>query len=153
MIVITNKQTGKKEKISYEDFRKNFQKERDEQIKKDILKALQKNYKKLSDNGHEIIAPSFFIDKIELPDEYVFQFTRKHYSKYGDYKKTMFDQNDNVLDYVFGVYNLEILKSLCEIVGWKEDKHELFFSLWGRGSQAEVCIENINKHFSKNNKQ
>ena len=139
MIVITNKQTGKKEKISYEDFRKNFQKERDEQIKKDILKALQKNYKKLSDSGHDIIAPSFYIDKIGLPDEYVFQ--------------TMFDQNDNVLDYVFGVYNLEILNSLCDVIGWSEDKREMYLSLWGRGSQAEVCIENINKHFSKNNKQ
>ena len=151
MIVITNKKTGKKTKISYENFREHFQKEKDEQIKKNILKALQKNYKKLSDNGHEIIAPSFFIDKIELPDEYVFQFTRKHYSNYDDYKKTMFDQNNNVIDYVFGVYNLEILKSLCEVIGWSKDKHELYHSLWGRGSQAEVCIENINKHFSKNN--
>ena len=153
MIVVTNKETNEKQEISFEDFRKNFQKERDEQIKKDIIKALQKNYKKLSDSGHSVMAPSFYIDKIGLPDEYVFQFTRKHYSKYHDYKQTMFDQNNNILDYVFGVYNLEILKSLCEIVGWKEDKPELFFSLWGRGSQAEVCIENINEHFSKNNKR
>ena len=109
MIVVTNKETNEKQEISFEDFRKNFQKERDEQIKKDIIKALQKNYKKLSDSGHSVMAPSFYIDKIGLPDEYVFQFTRKHYSKYHDYKQTMFDQNNNILDYVFGVYNLEIL--------------------------------------------
>ena len=86
MIVVTNKETNEKQEISFEDFRKNFQKERDEQIKKDIIKALQKNYKKLSDSGHSVMAPSFYTDKIGLPDEYVFQFTRKHYSKYHDYQ-------------------------------------------------------------------
>ena len=38
MIVITDKKTGKKTKISYENFREHFQKEKDEQIKKNILK-------------------------------------------------------------------------------------------------------------------
>ena len=56
MIVVTNKETNEKQEISFEDFRKNFQKERDEQIKKDIIKALQKNYKKLLKQKHNKIS-------------------------------------------------------------------------------------------------
>jgi hypothetical protein len=149
MLIRVNKKTGKKEEVSYEVFKKEYAEQRNNQIKKDVVKALQKNYKKLDDSGHAIIPPSFYVNKIGLPEEYVYQFSCKHYSKYNDYKTTLYDQNNNVIDYIFGVYNLDILKSLCFLIGWNKDKKDLFFSLWGRGSQAEVCIENINLHFKK----
>tara|TARA_A100001515_G_C4507709_1_gene188949 strand:+ start:144 stop:602 length:459 start_codon:yes stop_codon:yes gene_type:complete len=151
MITITDTKTGKKNKYSYEDFKSKFQEDRNKQIKDEILKALETNYKKLDDTGHGIIAPCFFIKKIGLPDEYVFKFAKKHYSNYDSYKETLFDNDGNIVDYIFGVNNLDILDNLCRVIGWDKDKKSLYYSLYGRGSQAEVCIENINLHF-KNKK-
>ena len=70
---------------------------------------------------------------------------------YESYKETLFDNDGSIVDYIFGVNNLDILDDLCRVIGWDNGKKSLYYSLYGRGSQAEVCIENINLHF-KNKK-
>ena len=108
-------------------------------------------YKKLEDTGHNILSASFYINTIELPEEYVLGHVHKHYSNYSDPKEILYDKDGNVVDFLYGIYNLDILKSICEMIGWHKDKQNLFYSLWGRGAKAEVCIENINLYF-KNKK-
>ena len=151
MIVKVNEKTGKKEKISYDVFKNQYKKERYNRLKKDVIKVLQKNYKKLEDTGHNILSASFYINTIELPEEYVLGHVHKHYSNYSDPKEILYDKDGNVVDFLYGIYNLDILKSICEMIGWHKDKQNLFYSLWGRGAKAEVCIENINLYF-KNKK-
>ena len=150
MITITDPKTGKETKYSYKDFKSKFQEDRNKKIKEEIVKALKTNYKKLDDTGHGIIAPCFYIREIGLPDEYVFKFAEKHYSNYESYKETLFDNDGNIADYIFGVNNLDILDDLCRVIGWDDGKKSLCYSLYGRGSQAEVCLENIKLQCEKN---
>ena len=152
MIIRVNEKTGKKEKISYDVFKNQYKKERYNRIKKDVIKVLQKNYKKLEDTGHGILSASFYINTVGLPEEYVLGHAHKHYSNYNNPKEILYDNNGNVVDYLYGIYNLDILQSICKMIGWHKDKLNLFYSLWGRGSKAEVCIENINLYFENNKK-
>ena len=66
MIIRVNEKTGKKEKISYDVFKNQYKKERYNRIKKDVIKVLQKNYKKLEDTGHGILSASFYINTVGL---------------------------------------------------------------------------------------
>ena len=62
-----------------------YKKERYNRIKKDVIKVLQKNYKKLEDTGHGILSASFYINTVGLPEEYVLGHVHKHYSNYNNY--------------------------------------------------------------------
>ena len=149
MIIRTDPKTGKKTKIKNRDFRKLFQEEMNKKLREKVYEALKKNYKKLEPCGYSIMSPMFFINDMEMPDEFVFGFTRKHYSNYRHYKETLY-VNGNVVDYIFGVNNLWMLENLSGMVGWDKELYDRYVHLNGRGGLAGVCVQNIHKHFEKN---
>ena len=150
MIIRTDPKTGKKTKIKNRDFRKLFQEEMNKKLRDKVYEALKKNYKKLEPCGHSIMSPMFFINDMEMPDEFVFGFTRKHYSNYRHYKETLY-VNGNVVDYIFGVNNLWMLENLSGMVGWDKELYDRYVHLNGRGGLAGLCVQNIHKHFEKTN--
>ena len=150
MIIRTDPKTGKETKIKNRDFRKLFQEEMNKKLNDKVYEALKKNYKKLKPCGHSIMSPMFFINDMEMPDEFVFRFTRKHYSNYRHYKETLYDVDGNVVDYIFGVNNLWMLENLSGMVGWDKELYNRYVHLNGRGGLAGVCVQNIHKHFEKN---
>ena len=149
MIIQRDPKTGKETKIKNKDFRKLFQQKMDEKLRADVLEALKKNHDKLEPCGHSIMSPMFFINEIGMPDEFVFKYTRKHYSNYRCHKETLY-VNGSIVDYIFGVNNLWMLEILSGMVGWDKDLYQEYIHKNGRGRLAGICVENIRKHFKKN---
>lgn len=144
MLTFTNKE-GKEFKIKNKDFKKYFADLMAEHSRVAILKALKENVNELEGDGHSINDPEFYITKVKLPSEFVFENTSKHYSDFSDYKSTISNSKFGVCDYVFGVNNLYILEDLCRVVGWDKDLRESYVNKTGRGFMARVCLDNIKK--------
>tara|TARA_R100000656_G_scaffold5125_1_gene6807 strand:+ start:27 stop:515 length:489 start_codon:yes stop_codon:yes gene_type:complete len=134
---------GKVYKYSYAEYKKFYQERRDKELKEEIIKALKKNFDKLEGDGHGVFKVYEYIVDIGLPEEFVVPFARKHYSDFSDYKNTLTDSNGSIMDYCWGINNLDILYALCDIVGWDKQQKDLDARLYGRGGRARVCKANL----------
>ena len=136
---------GKVKKWKIKDFRKYYAEKHNEYLSTLIIEALKKNLHELSSSGHDIMMPSYYVSKVGLPDEYVYKFAHKHLSDYRYHTSTLYNSDGSLADYIFGVNNLSILESLCNIVGWDKSLHEDYVRFNGRGRIAGVCYQNLVK--------
>ena len=70
-MIITTDDKGKETKYTYSQYKKIFAEKQGKFLHKKIIEALKKNLGELSNSGHEILSPSYYITKIGLPDEFV----------------------------------------------------------------------------------
>jgi len=142
MLTCTTKD-GKEIKLKNKEFKKYFAAAQAERVLAEVMKALKENAKELEADGHSVIPPEHYILDVKLPSEFVFSMTRKHYSDYSDFKGTLTNSKYGVMDYVFGVNNLEMLEKLAYFVGWTKGHKETYSNMFGRGSAARVAHKNI----------
>lgn len=108
-----------------------------EEIKKQVLAALKSKFE-LVDDGHEIYGPEAYT-KMGLPAEFVNKFVEKHESGLG-YKETLFVEGQAV-ETLDGVYNLDILEGIAELIGVDANK----ITARGRGFRAGQYVSEIKK--------
>ena len=147
-MIITTDDKGKETKYTYSQCKKIFAEKQRKFLHKKIIEALKKNLGELSNSGHEILSPSYYITKIGLPDEFVCGLAFKHKSDYSDHKSTLYDNNGGVADYIFGVNNLSMLERLCGIVGWDKKLYQCYVDISGRGRLGGICYENLAKQLN-----
>lgn len=89
-------------------------------------------------NGHEFFKSSLYTkplpkpdDGFGLPEEFVNQFLHEHKSD-GTWKGSITSTDGKILSTVQGVYNLDLIKGLCDLF---DVKYEFYF---GRGTQARA---------------
>mgnify|MGYP003125876545 CR=1 FL=1 len=101
-----------------------------------VLEALKKNFKELSNSGHAIEPKDYYVDDLELPEGYVDEFVTRHYSSEDDPKGMIFNSKGERLEYLDGVYNLQILKHMAWMLNPNSKEYEDGLSSLGRGSEA-----------------
>ena len=108
----------------------------DNKTKSLIVKAIKTNLKELDDSGHAIKDPEYYTDTLGLPKEFVERFIQKHYSSKDDPKGMIFNDRGEVLAFLEGVYNLQILRHLASIINPKSPYYRDGLNSLGRGSEA-----------------
>jgi len=131
-----NKFGDTKKTMNVTEYRKYFEEERHEELKKEIFKSLKKNFSKLECDGHGIYFAKHYLVDLELPEDIVLPLITKHKSRYSEgHKGIIYDDRGNILDYMYGINNLSMLHHLCSLLGANDydTKH-------GRGSQAAQYV-------------
>jgi hypothetical protein len=106
-------------------------------IKELVFKALKKNFKELSSSGHAIEPKDYYVDDLGLPEAYVDEFVTRHHSSEDDPKGMIFShETGERLEYLDGVYNLQILKHMAWMLNPNSKEYEDGISSLGRGSEA-----------------
>ena len=102
-----------------------------------VLEALKKNFKDLSDSGHAIEPKDYYVDDLGLPEAYVDEFVTRHHSSEDDPKGMIFShETGERLEYLDGVYNLQILKHLDWMLNPNSTEDADGISSLGRGHAA-----------------
>jgi len=120
----------------------------DNKTKSLIVKAIKTNLKELSDSGHAIKAKEYYIDTLGLPTEFVERFVHTHYSSKDNPKGMIFNDRGEVLAFLEGVYNLEILRRLAFIINPKSKYYHDGLNSLGRGSEARLYHKAITNKLS-----
>jgi hypothetical protein len=111
-----------------------------------VFKALKKNFKELINSGHAIEDKAYYIDELGLPEEYVEQFVHRHHSSKDNPKAMIFShETGKRLEYLDGVYNLQILKHMAWMLNPNSKDYEDGLSSLGRGSEARHYHDAIAK--------
>ena len=105
-------------------------------IKELVFKALKKNFKDLSDSGHAIEDKDYYVNDLGLPEAYVDEFVTRHHSSKDNPKGMIFNEAGERLEYLDGVYNLQILKHMAWMLNPKSEDYEDGLNSLGRGSEA-----------------
>jgi hypothetical protein len=101
-----------------------------------VLEALKKNFKELSNSGHAIEDKAYYVDELGLPEAYVDEFVTRHHSSKDNPKGMIFTETGERLEYLDGVYNLQILKHMAWMLNPNSKDYEDGLSSLGRGSEA-----------------
>jgi len=102
-----------------------------------VLEALKKNFKELSDSGHAIGDKDYYVNDLGLPEGYVDEFVTRHHSSKDNPKGMIFShETGERLEYLDGVYNLQILKHMAWMLNRNSKDYEDGLSSLGRGSEA-----------------
>jgi len=110
-----------------------------------VFKALKKNFKGLIDSGHAIEDKAYYVDELGLPEEYVEQFVHRHHSSKDNPKGMIFNEAGERLEYLDGVYNLQILKHMAWMLNRNSKDYEDGLSSLGRGFEAKHYHNAIGK--------
>ena len=105
-------------------------------IKELVFKALKKNFKDLSDSGHAIEDKDYYVNDLGLPEGYVDEFVTRHHSSKDNPKGMIFNAQGERLEYLDGVYNLQILKHMAWMLNRNSKDYEDGLSSLGRGFEA-----------------
>lgn len=93
---------------------------------------------KIVDDGHTIFRPDFYEPHFSLDELRQAGLVERYESDFSSGKTTIYDNDGNPMDYVYGVYNLTFLYWLAKklgVTGYRE--------CFGRGSQARAIVEAI----------
>ena len=101
-----------------------------------VFKALKKNFKELSDSGHAIEDKDYYVNDLGLPEAYVDEFVTRHHSSKDNPKGMIFNAQGERLEYLDGVYNLQILKHMAWMLNPDSEDYQDGLSSLGRGSEA-----------------
>ena len=121
-----------KKTMNITEYRKYFEEEKLKEIKEKVFESLKKNFSKLECDGHGIYFAKHYLVDLELPEDLVVPMIHKHKSRYSQgHKGIIYGDNNNILDYMYGINNLSMLYRLCSLLGAND-----YDSKHGRGSQA-----------------
>jgi hypothetical protein len=101
-----------------------------------VLEALKKNFKDLSDSGHAIEPKDYYVNDLGLPEGYVDEFVTRHHSSKDNPKGMIFNEAGERLEYLDGVYNLQILKHMAWMLNPDSEDYEDGLNSLGRGFEA-----------------
>ena len=108
----------------------------DNKTKSLIVKAIKTNLKELDDSGHAINNTEYYTRTLGLPRDFVERFVQLHYSSKVNPKGMIFNDRGEVLQFLEGVYNLQILRHLASIINPKRPYYRDGLNSLGRGSEA-----------------
>ena len=100
------------------------------------LNITREMLKCLNGDGHTIYNKEFYLNK-GWPAEFIDSLMYKYESNTGNYKETIFGNNDEKLDSVIGVYSLDFHREVAYRIGAKPT------TKMGRGFQAQELRANI----------
>ena len=127
------------------EYRKYFEEEKLKEIKEKVFESLKKNFSKLECDGHGIYFAKHYLVDLELPEDLVVPMINKHKSRYSQgHKGIIYGDNNNILDYMYGINNLSMLYRLCDLLGVTD-----YDSKHGRGSQAQVIYSALKRKISE----
>lgn len=93
---------------------------------------------KLVGDGHSIFRPSFYEPHFSLDELKDAGLIQRYESDTSNPKSTIFDSEGNVMEYLYGVYNLSFLYWLARQLNVTE-----YRECFGRGSQAQALVDAI----------
>lgn len=101
---------------------------------------IQKLVSHIGGDGHTIWKQSVLAD---FPESLQERFITTLKSDFSDYKSTIYDNTGKAIPSIKGFYGLTVLTAICNDLGLEYE------AKIGRGFQAQVCTEAINKWLNK----
>ena len=90
-------------------------------------------------DGHSIFPPAFYSTLVEVETLDRAGLVRTFRSDYSNPKTTIFDNAGNPIDSMTGVYNLDVLEWIANLVEVE------YVSMFGRGSQARSIVDALSR--------